>query len=101
MTADPAVFHQAAERILTGGHTKGTFKENGRYCIVGALLPGGVRRNLALYPRQEEVQLLAELLGIPATLRCIIQWNDARERTAEDVLTLLEQAAEKAEANLL
>jgi hypothetical protein len=73
-------------------------------CTVGALQKATGQREL--YNGAPEVQYLGHLLGLPPDGGCgdngltrVTRWNDRPETTADDVITLLEQAAEKLEAN--
>jgi RNAse (barnase) inhibitor barstar len=100
MNARPEILRKAADVIRTGGLVKGTFDtRDGQHCTVGALwaaVGGNVMENL-----DAEVDVLAEMIGVGPGLMsstAIFHWNDQPETTAEDVVTLLEQAAEKLEA---
>jgi hypothetical protein len=102
-TLDPAIYRKAAHVIATGGLAKGTFSRPDLapvpHCTVGALMEATGR---ALDNHSTEVEFLDHLLGIapcgiPAS---VTRWNDRPETTADDVITLLEQAAEKLEAEL-
>jgi hypothetical protein len=105
-TLNPAHYRKAAQVIREGGLAKGGFavrQSDGRtaYCIVGALCQA-TGQNLYNDP---EVQYLGHHLGLlasPGYRSCdvtqITRWNDRPETTANDVITLLTEAAEKLEA---
>lgn len=117
MAAD---FRRAAHIIRTGGLAKGTYVNGvGEHCTAGALRVTH-RGSTVHYDRprmQAELITLSELLGrtiVPCycgkpdcctdedghtPLNVVAVWNDAGSRTTEDVVTLLEQAAEKLEAD--
>lgn len=107
---DPAVYRKAAQVIRTGGLTQGAFfTDDGKHCTVGALrtLTGSLPETYRFLP------LLADLIGGPQPCPCggtgcgtaldpygnVTRWNDHPQRTPDDVLLLLEQAAEKLEAD--
>jgi hypothetical protein len=107
-TLDPAIYRKAAHVIREGGLTKGSYYrldlDPVPHCTVGALQKATGQREL--YNGAPEVQYLGHLLGLPPDGGCgdngltrVTRWNDRPETTAEDVITLLEQAAEKLEAN--
>jgi hypothetical protein len=100
---DPAVYRTAADRIRKGGLIKGDYSDGqGNYCTLGAVGWPGTTYIQSI----ARAELLADLIGYTPELydlkgapAIVTHWNDAEERTAEDVITLLEQAAEKLEAN--
>lgn len=81
-----------ADRIRKHGHAKKVLRSpEGGYCIVGAL-----------YDVKEKVPFTAIYNGVAAaafraieakTCDSILGWNDAPERTAEEVIAVLESAA--------
>jgi hypothetical protein len=100
----PEVLRKAAQVLREGGWVQGIVETpRGQHCTLGAL------RKALHYPRsdhllQPEVDLLSELIGGAAPSgvwwwEAVSDWNDAVGRTAADAITLLEQAAEKAEAD--
>lgn len=110
MTADPALLRKAADIIHEGGLSKGLFStDDGRHCTVGALLEAAYGETVWEEGRPdtsnpivyEGAQALAQVVapGNLATLLPIYNWNDALERTAEDVIDAFEQAAQQLEAN--
>lgn len=110
MTAlDPAVYRRAADVIRTGGLAKGVYRRGTTHCVVGALRVARQRDPQAGSFRSDVpwTTPLSEMLGLAVlpdnpfqTIRVVSQWNDAPERTPEEVVTLLEQVAEKLEADL-
>lgn len=95
---DPAVYRKAAAVIRKGGLVKGAFSTGYGYCTLGAI----GYNHTAMQEGTARATVLADLIGNvhqenPA--KVISAWNDAEERTPDDVITLLEQAAEKLEAN--
>lgn len=97
MTTEAEVYRGAASLIRKHGWVQGQLG-NGK---LGFCLVGGVRQFLApgsipIFVRSDEgpvIERLRYLTGYQL-LGC---WNDKPERTVEDVLTLLEQAATEAE----
>lgn len=102
-------FRRAAEVIRIGGLTKNAYEDDTRHCAIGALMAArGVSmwNVTSVWP---EVSYLVDLLGGSGVSRpntvvpgsdMVADWNDRADRTADDVITLLEQAAEKLEADL-
>jgi hypothetical protein len=95
--ARPEVLRKAAQVLREGGWVQGALQTSrGQHCTLGALWE-------ALYGGsvQPEVNLLSELIGDTdsSEWEVLIDWNDYDGRTEADVLTLLEQAAEKLEAD--
>jgi hypothetical protein len=105
--ARPDILTKAAEIIEAGGLGKGRFlTRGGRHCTVGALMEangGGVDLDNMTSIRPE-VSLLTDLLGTRKAgerdCGSVYIWNDEGDRTADEVVELLRQAAEKAEADL-
>jgi hypothetical protein len=101
---DPAVYRKAADVIREGGLAKGVYgTDGGQHCLVGAMFQAKQDLHLRV-TADAEARYLAELLGLPGRANEISHygvavWNDAPERRPEDVITLLEQAAEKLEAD--
>jgi hypothetical protein len=95
-TLDPAIYRRAAAIIRTDGLAKGHFKahqgERVALGTIGALRAAAARGDL--YYTSPEGQFLADLLG-----RNVVLWNDRPQTTADDVIALLERAAEKLEAD--
>lgn len=110
--ARPDVLRGGAAVIREDGLTKGTFAkvldvhgQQTAHCTVGALMAAVGDHQLDIRSVQPEIDLLVQMLGCPplhnnsSSVVGIYSWNDAARRTADDVTTLLEQAAEKAEAD--
>jgi hypothetical protein len=95
----------AADLIRKGGLAKGSFYrrpagEDTSYCTVGAIVETHGDYILSFMDSPALVKV-RELLGIVDPAHpwiAIARWNDQPERTDKDVITLLEQAAEKLEA---
>jgi hypothetical protein len=109
VNADPALLRKAAEIIRDGGLSKGLFRtDDGRHCAVGALMEaahgeevwkGGPNANDPVVT--PAIQTLAEVVipgGVGAVWLPIYNWNDDLHRTADQVVSAFEQAAQKAEA---
>jgi hypothetical protein len=107
VNARPDILRKAAN-VVRKGWVQGELEDPmGRHCALGALRTVS---DVELYtmplpqdPVFAEVTLLADLIGPnPHTTDAhstLTDWNDEPGRTADDVITLLEQAAEKAEAD--
>jgi hypothetical protein len=106
-TLDPAVYRRAADVIRQGGLAKRAYRSGSTHCTVGALRTARQLDALVGSPLADEPWTvpLAEMLGLPiGDAPChagalITVWNDEEERTEQDVILLLEQAAEKLEAD--
>jgi hypothetical protein len=105
-THDPAVYRKAADDIRKKGLKKGSFTGlDGSHCTMGALMH--VTDNPHLLDLDDPyIITLSDMIGFDpdnveklARTQFIAVWNDKRERTVWDVVGLLEQAAEKAEAD--
>ena len=90
------VLRKAADVIRERGHCKGHYERHGSVCIFGAL--NVIETGNALEPppdiTESERWLRKALGGDSVTL-----FNDAPERTAEEVIAALEKAAALAEAS--
>jgi hypothetical protein len=114
-----ALYRGAARVIREGGLAKGTFTDGESHCTVGALDVAAIKQGLPSVRYRDPGQVLphlADVLGYTPTVECscgdpactlrdaafvaITQWNDQPGTTERDVITLLEQAAEKLEADL-
>lgn len=104
---------KAAEVLRVGGHIKGiAYNQAGAHCALGALAKAMDQDNICTVPVMDVSAIIARAAGItpcPVTkypvnvvavvtdvmrLRDgIVQWNDAPERTAEEVICMFEQAA--------
>jgi hypothetical protein len=97
----PGEYHRAAALIRRRGKATGCFEdEQGRICAAYAL-------NLAFLNPSGEIEALQQVAGLlgwadgkseQRALDAIANWNDRSDTTTEDVAHLLEQAAEKLEA---
>jgi hypothetical protein len=103
---DPTVYRQAADVLRHDSWGQGRLHgSDGTHCLVGALCVVTGKNGNLLAKVEPELTPLADLLG--GNPACggelaeivIINWNDADGRTADEVVTLLEQAAEKLEAD--
>jgi hypothetical protein len=102
VTANPATFRAAAQLIRDKGLAKGTFgvTPDSPHCTVGALRT--VNPGVSYWvDDNEDLRVLGGLLGLNGEFLWadIALWNDREETTEQDVITLLEQAAEKLEAD--
>lgn len=109
------VYREAAEYLRRNGWTqyqmykgfRGTDTFSGEACISGAVYAAcaGVSRVLSMsdvmpvkaWP--EALSFLSGMVGADDRDSGIVGWNDKAGRTSEEVIALLEQAAEKTEAD--
>lgn len=84
---------RAADLLRHCGHAKGVIEDRaGRMCVVGAILSAannkydGVTYSMC-------VHRLERNLGLNTRGVSIVDWNNARERTADEVIAALEGAA--------
>lgn len=104
MTAN--IFEKAAQVISETGHAKGALRdyETGAHCAMGAL--NVADHGAAFYASSDRVEHLAnqaaqmladrgqlEPYGHKADYLDLIQWNNAPERTGEDVILLFKELA--------
>ncbi len=93
-------YRRAAEIIRTGGLAKGEYETfDGEHCTIGALREASGESELI---EGKLLDPVADLIGrkpAETTFTTITIWNDVDGRTVEDVVALLEQVAEKVEAN--
>lgn len=79
----------AAEYIRVHGHCKGRgIAEDGSVCAIGALHKATGGRMPV-----EERFILYDKLGCHTNARGLVRWNDAPERTKEDVIRALTECA--------
>ena len=96
MKSDSQICRDAAQIIRERGHAKGELKTNdGRLCLIGALYE-------VLGEQEERPPVLVTwppYLAVRRVLadRWVSLWNDAPERTPEEVIAALETAADKLE----
>lgn len=99
-----AIVLKAADLIEEGGLSKGWFSDGTKRCLLGALADAADAEYPKRYPQDFKV-----LKAIPAIrwaaglgvhvgdqekyVQDLIRWNDADERTKEDVVTCLRKAA--------
>lgn len=102
--ARPHVFRDAITILRDGGLTKGNFKStvDNSHCTVGALCSATDGRFNYASSVTPEIALLVDLLRpqldpCPSPACRIYRWNDKPERTVEEVIAVLELAAELAE----
>jgi hypothetical protein len=97
----PGQYRNAAAQVRRRGKATGSFQDaDGRVCTAGAL-------QFAFHDTLDEglaLRQVARMLGWAGddsslgSLTAVATWNDQPHITAEDVALLLEQAAEKLEA---
>ncbi len=82
----------AAELIRTRGHCKGDYTDaSGALCLVGAIR---VVTGCGLaYESAASGECIALTLRVAQTIPDVLDFNDAPERTAEEVISALESAA--------
>lgn len=89
------VFNLAADIIEHNGHIKGIFtdKDTGACCLVGAVY---VACDELGVPRDGAVHLIvSEFETVTGNTRGPYLWNDAPERTPQEVISVLRQIAER------
>jgi hypothetical protein len=103
----PLIYRRAAQIIDGRGHSKGKVEQpDGSVCAVGALrIAGGydVHNQLGELPYLAAKFLSARLwvaIGDTDPIERIAEWNDAPERTVQEVRAALLAAAEAVEADL-
>jgi hypothetical protein len=98
----------AAELIRTGGHMKGAMYFHGRYCAVGAVAKV-INDHVCSDAVIEVTARIAEVAELPIWKPAIdgasplartnklqaslVFWNDASERTGDEVIIMFEQVA--------
>lgn len=101
---DPADYRAAANLIRAGGLAKRTYRnpETGGHCTIGALAEV-TGKDTSSVMSSGLLDPLCQLLGASDPRHSILftritNWNDLDNTTEDDVILLLEQAAEKLEA---
>lgn len=98
----------AAMLLREGGHCKESLREGEAHCVMGAILDatgctdwfGGDRVMAAT--KALTAQLGGDITESLAELwRAAAEWNNAGERTVDEVIAALEAAAQKEMANVL
>lgn len=97
------IFAKAAEILMTEGHVKGSLKTTEGFCAIGALQEAWVRSqafddmDYARASADAELRLEAtrpaEIPTEYSGLAPLARWNDAPERSAEDVILLFKEMA--------
>jgi hypothetical protein len=90
-----ATLRRAAQIVRERGWTQGRYEEeDGRMCVEGAMsLAHGYQAPAG------NCDVVADLFALrQVTLENVVDWNDAPERTAEDVIAALEAAADRLDA---
>jgi hypothetical protein len=93
LTQEARILLDAADLIETHGLCKDALHEGGRYCAMGAIARAAEIPlcDAYIYPitqTRAAVKLLRQICS-----SSIADWNDAPERTAEDVVAALRAAA--------
>ena len=96
------ILRDAASLIRTHGHTKFTQRDEKGFCVHGALFVadlGSYGHFLNAHSRAGSIAVdrLTSYLKIPPTFggrTFAVDWNNAPERTAEEVINALEAAAD-------
>lgn len=98
------IFQKAAEILMEKGHIKGELNTLHGYCAIGALRAA----DPAIYPMACEDAMNAMLAkygyddreDIPGdlSLHPLARWNDAPERTVEDVVLLFKELGSEGSA---
>ena len=76
----------AADGIEAKGHAKGMIDDSGAMCVVGALSFAARERWRLII---EAIEPLRIFLGVP----CVVDWQDAPERTAAEVIDTMRACA--------
>jgi hypothetical protein len=105
-TTTPEILLGAADVIVEHGHHKGGFMHRGAVCARGAIntVVNGDPNNCGGFASQADqvAQVLADHLGLESTIdfgtttyvvTAIGWWNDAPDRTAEQVTAALRECA--------
>jgi hypothetical protein len=94
---DRDIFLKAIDVLEERGWTQGTMEDGeGRVCLVGALrvaLSGRPRTNKSVGPRVTELTRTAFGLQTGGSWVSALIWNDAPERSYEEVVLCLKRAA--------
>lgn len=92
LAPERAILLKAAEYIRERGHCKEQFSDSrGRVCLIGALLDMAAGKHIAVY--RSALYLLEGYLSDKSGGLGVPCWNDAPERTKEEVVAALEMAA--------
>jgi len=80
---------RAADLIRKYGHTKGTYRDTDGFCILGSVM------HICQELRRDWTNIYANTISrLPDPDDFVLSvWNDAKDRTAEDVINLLEETA--------
>ena len=102
-TKTPAeILNGAADLIEDSGLGKGEYfnRHSGCYCTMGALVAqaGWDGQSIPGFQLLQDVWAAAEAISAKLGDSDIVGWNDADERTTEEVVTALREAAELAAA---
>ena len=90
---DHEILRKAADLIEEEGHCKGGLKRDGRYCALGALAmaaTGDVKNLVSPATRALSRYIDPEGGGLSSQ---ITNWNDNKERTADEVINALRVVA--------
>lgn len=93
------LYERAAREIETRGHHKGDYGDDRfrpntcRVCLIGALNAASAGSPFAREVYYD-LSALLEVLGYPYDFLAA-EWNDAPERTADEVIAVLREAAKR------
>lgn len=82
------------------GHTKGELKnENGAMCFMGALVEGEPRSESLQWPKviEDAAEITVKAINLELDndyITTIVDWNNAPERTGEEVIAAMRLAAQ-------
>lgn len=96
-----ALYRRAAEEVHTRGLSRGIFEQDGKVCTIGALSIAATGYSFGDTVYDNEILApVARQLGwswggdpLTSPFQAVADWNDAPDRTAEQVADLLECAA--------
>ncbi|GGR51529.1 DUF6197 family protein [Streptomyces roseolus] len=88
------IFAKAAEVLMEKGHHKGDMRNGkGAVCAIGALCDAAGNSEQAVTLADQAAEYLGMARFPSGTLHALARWNDAPERTAEDVILLFKELA--------
>lgn len=88
------LLRESADRIRFGGLAKNILQDGDAYCVVGAICAVSASALLCT----SAIEAVADELGLDRYRTWLIpQWNNAPERTADEVVEVLLRAAKRVE----
>lgn len=89
------VLEKAADRLDYEGHCKGRYRGlHGGYCTAGAIAAAtGLVAHTSVLAKHPAISAVATALGAKSDPKQIAIWNDAPERTKDEVVAMLRAVA--------